>query len=67
MAVDVDRQRMLITPVLRLVFSLTSLVDTSDYMEVGFCAPFIFLADTLLVFLIISSVIYSIYKTFVLV
>ncbi|XP_004515149.1 nuclear pore complex protein NUP205 isoform X2 [Cicer arietinum] len=34
MAVDVDRQQMIITPVLRLVFSLTSLVDTSDYMEV---------------------------------
>lgn len=37
MAVDVDRQRMIINPVLRLVFSLTSLVDTSDFMEVGFC------------------------------
>lgn len=37
MAVDVDRQRMIITPVLRLVFSLTSLVDTSDFLEVGFC------------------------------
>ncbi|KAL5146993.1 Nuclear pore complex protein NUP205 [Glycine soja] len=34
MAVDVDRQRMIITPVLRLVFSLTSLVDTSDFLEV---------------------------------
>ncbi|KAI5441240.1 nuclear pore complex protein NUP205 isoform X1 [Lathyrus oleraceus] len=33
MAVDVDRQRMIITPVLRLVFSLTSLIDTSDFME----------------------------------
>ncbi|CAI8589519.1 unnamed protein product [Vicia faba] len=33
MAVDVDRHRMIITPVLRLVFSLTSLVDTSDFME----------------------------------
>jgi len=39
-AVDVDRQRMIITPVMRLVFSLTSLVDTSDFLEVGFCAPF---------------------------
>jgi nuclear pore complex protein Nup205 len=39
MAVDVDRQRMIITPVLRLVYSLTSLVDTSDYMEVA-CVPF---------------------------
>lgn len=34
MAVDVDKQRMIITPVLRLVFSLTSLVDTSDFLEV---------------------------------
>lgn len=34
MAVDLDRQRMIITPVLRLVFSLTSLVDTSDFLEV---------------------------------
>ncbi|ESW10307.1 hypothetical protein PHAVU_009G198200 [Phaseolus vulgaris] len=33
-AVDVDRQRMIITPVMRLVFSLTSLVDTSDFLEV---------------------------------
>ncbi|XP_022635214.1 nuclear pore complex protein NUP205 isoform X1 [Vigna radiata var. radiata] len=32
--VDVDRQRMIITPVMRLVFSLTSLVDTSDFLEV---------------------------------
>lgn len=40
MAVDVDRQRMMITPVLRLVFSLTSLVDTSDFMEVGLCSFF---------------------------
>ncbi|KAK7304174.1 hypothetical protein RJT34_15273 [Clitoria ternatea] len=34
MAVDVDRQRMIVTPVLRLVFSLTSLVDTSNFLEV---------------------------------
>ncbi|XP_027329370.1 nuclear pore complex protein NUP205 [Abrus precatorius] len=34
MAVVGDRQRMIITPVLRLVFSLTSLVDTSDFLEV---------------------------------
>ncbi|XP_020214281.1 nuclear pore complex protein NUP205 isoform X1 [Cajanus cajan] len=34
MTVDVDRQWMIITPVLRLVFSLTSLVDTSDFLEV---------------------------------
>lgn len=39
-AVDVDRQRMIITPALRLVFSLTSLVDTTDFLEVGFCVPF---------------------------
>lgn len=31
---DIDRQRMIITPMLRLVFSLTSLVDTSDFFEV---------------------------------
>lgn len=43
MAVDVDRQQMIITPVLRLVFSLTSLVDTSDYMEVGLCTFYNFL------------------------
>ncbi|KAK7258456.1 hypothetical protein RIF29_24034 [Crotalaria pallida] len=34
MAVDVDRQRMIVTPVLRLVFSLTSLVDSSEFLEV---------------------------------
>ncbi|XLR42136.1 hypothetical protein HN51_020331 [Arachis hypogaea] len=33
-AVDVDRQRLIVTPVLRLVYSLTSLVDTSDFLEV---------------------------------
>ncbi|KAK7342223.1 hypothetical protein VNO80_25167 [Phaseolus coccineus] len=32
-AVDVDRQRMIITPIMRLVFSLTSLVDTSNFLE----------------------------------
>ncbi|KAM7263304.1 hypothetical protein ACFE04_000987 [Oxalis oulophora] len=32
--VDVDRQRTIITPMLRLVFSLTSLVDTSEFFEV---------------------------------
>lgn len=31
---NVDRQRMIVTPMLRLVFSLTSLVDTSDFFEV---------------------------------
>lgn len=36
MAVDVDRQQMIVTPVLRLVFSLTSLVDASNFLEVGF-------------------------------
>lgn len=40
MAVDVDRQRMIVTPALRLVFSLTSLIDTSDFLEVGFCFSF---------------------------
>ncbi|XP_028801287.1 nuclear pore complex protein NUP205-like [Neltuma alba] len=34
MAVDVDRQQMIVTPVLRLVFSLTSLVDASNFLEV---------------------------------
>ncbi|KAI4335735.1 hypothetical protein L6164_014349 [Bauhinia variegata] len=34
MAVDVDRQRMIVAPVLRLVFSLTSLVDASEFFEV---------------------------------
>ncbi|OIV96178.1 hypothetical protein TanjilG_14855 [Lupinus angustifolius] len=34
MAVDVDRQRMIVTPILRLVYSLTSLVDTSEFLEV---------------------------------
>ncbi|KAJ0091057.1 hypothetical protein Patl1_13095 [Pistacia atlantica] len=33
-AKDIDRQRMIITPMLRLVFSFTSLVDTSDFFEV---------------------------------
>ncbi|CAN0838668.1 Nuclear pore complex protein NUP205 [Linum grandiflorum] len=33
-AVDVDRQRMIVTPILRLVFSLTSLIDTADVFEV---------------------------------
>lgn len=33
-AFDIDRQRMIITPVLRLVFSLTSLIGTCDYFEV---------------------------------
>ncbi|PON88994.1 Nucleoporin [Trema orientale] len=33
-AVDFDGQRMIITPVLRLVFSLTSLIDTSEFLEV---------------------------------
>ena len=40
MAVDVDRQRMIVTPVLRLIFSLTSLVDTPDFFEVGPQFPF---------------------------
>ncbi|KAH7572401.1 hypothetical protein JRO89_XS04G0250200 [Xanthoceras sorbifolium] len=33
-AKDFDRHRMIITPMLRLVFSQTSLVDTSDFFEV---------------------------------
>ncbi|XP_020537054.1 nuclear pore complex protein NUP205 isoform X2 [Jatropha curcas] len=33
-AVDIDKQRMIISPMLRLVFSLTSLVDLSDIFEV---------------------------------
>ncbi|KAK9269394.1 hypothetical protein L1049_001167 [Liquidambar formosana] len=34
MTVNTDKQRMIIAPILRLVFSLTSLVDTSDFFEV---------------------------------
>uniref|UniRef100_A0A6N2K7W8 Nuclear pore complex protein NUP205 n=1 Tax=Salix viminalis TaxID=40686 RepID=A0A6N2K7W8_SALVM len=33
-SVDFDKQCMIVTPVLRLLFSLTSLVDTSDIFEV---------------------------------
>ncbi|KAL3535856.1 hypothetical protein ACH5RR_004317 [Cinchona calisaya] len=33
-SVDVDKQRMVVAPILRLVFSLTSLVDTSEFFEV---------------------------------
>ncbi|XP_057969128.1 nuclear pore complex protein NUP205 isoform X2 [Malania oleifera] len=33
-AVDIDKWRLIIVPMLRLVFSLTSLVDTSDFFEV---------------------------------
>ncbi|XVE54418.1 hypothetical protein DITRI_Ditri03aG0079600 [Diplodiscus trichospermus] len=33
-AVDIDKQRMIVTPMLRLVFSLTSLIDTSEFFEV---------------------------------
>ncbi|KAK8523521.1 hypothetical protein V6N13_113466 [Hibiscus sabdariffa] len=32
--VDIDKQRMIVTPMLRLVFSLTSLVDSSEFFEV---------------------------------
>ena len=35
-ALDFDKQRMIITPMLRLVFSLTSLVNTSEFFEVRF-------------------------------
>ncbi|XP_021276501.1 nuclear pore complex protein NUP205 isoform X2 [Herrania umbratica] len=31
---DIDKQRMIVTPMLRLVFSLTLLVDTSEFFEV---------------------------------
>lgn len=31
---EVDKQRLLVNPVLRLVSSLTSLVDSSDFLEV---------------------------------
>lgn len=31
---DFDKQRVIVTPMLRLVFSLTSLVDTSEFFEV---------------------------------
>ncbi|XP_035542991.1 nuclear pore complex protein NUP205 isoform X2 [Juglans regia] len=34
LALDFDKHRMIITPMLRLVFSITSLVDTSDFFEV---------------------------------
>lgn len=33
-AVNIDKQQTIIAPILRLVFSLTSLVDTSDFFEV---------------------------------
>lgn len=33
-AMDFDKQRVIVTPMLRLVFSLTSLVDTSEFFEV---------------------------------
>lgn len=33
-AVDFDKQRMIVVPILRLVFSLTSLIDTSEFLEV---------------------------------
>lgn len=32
---DINKQRMIVTPILRLVFSLTSLVDTSEFFEVS--------------------------------
>ncbi|KAF5199081.1 Nuclear pore complex protein [Thalictrum thalictroides] len=33
-AVDIDKNRLIISPILRVVYSLTSLVDTSDFFEV---------------------------------
>nr|GMD77911.1 nuclear pore complex protein NUP205 [Ipomoea batatas] len=35
LSVDVDKQRMVIAPILRLVFSFTSLVDTSEFFQVS--------------------------------
>nr|GMD93632.1 nuclear pore complex protein NUP205 [Ipomoea batatas] len=35
LSVDVDKQRMVIAPILRLVFSLASLVDTSEFFQVS--------------------------------
>lgn len=32
---DINKQRMIVTPILRLVFSLLSLVDTSEFYEVS--------------------------------
>ncbi|XP_052198623.1 nuclear pore complex protein NUP205 isoform X2 [Diospyros lotus] len=34
LSVDVDKRRMVIAPILRFVFSLTSLIDASDFFEV---------------------------------
>ncbi|KAL9268074.1 Nuclear pore complex protein NUP205-like protein, partial [Drosera capensis] len=34
LAADVDRQQMIVAPILRLILSLTSLIDTSDFLEV---------------------------------
>lgn len=36
LSVDVDKQRMIIAPILRVVFSLTSLIDASEFFEVSF-------------------------------
>ncbi|XP_070003798.1 nuclear pore complex protein NUP205 [Nicotiana sylvestris] len=33
LSVDVDKQRMIIAPILRVVFSLTSLIDASEFFE----------------------------------
>ncbi|KAL9275467.1 Nuclear pore complex protein NUP205-like protein [Drosera capensis] len=35
LAADVDRQQMIVAPILRLILSLTSLIDTSDFLEVS--------------------------------
>ncbi|PSS08187.1 Nuclear pore complex protein [Actinidia chinensis var. chinensis] len=32
---DVDKRRMIIAPILRLVFSLTSLIDASEFFEIS--------------------------------
>lgn len=39
LSVDVDKRRMIIAPILRLVFSLTSLIDASDFFEVSLFRP----------------------------
>lgn len=36
LSVNVDKQRMVVAPILRLVYSLTSLVDTSELFEVNY-------------------------------
>lgn len=40
-AMDIDRQRMIVAPILRIVLSLTSLVDTSEFFEVSYSESFL--------------------------